>query len=802
MTINLSIRHYSVTIAGLNCNNAVVSFTGSDTKLDNASGLVTFKGTLVLGYPEGGSFESLDDRVNDRWSRGNSLTIQLADSSGSLRLPPRGGTLHILEAAYDLKTRKLTLQVADVLELLRMREPLMNASKICLGTNSAKTEVISNLLAAAGAPQLFAGDAVPGLLSIPTPKLLDGSYIDQASAIAASAGYFLWVDTAGNVRASALDTSNRAAAFTINSSSIVQTERVAGEAPPCELVIKGKAAVVKPANDHTSSDDQQFGPLVLAGLKAGTTASPAGEMIIRETSVDDNFQRSGKQRVILTVIREPAGIVFAGDKQYAGVTDLILSSVTRETYYYEQYSPIIGNSAASLCQQGNQGRLQRHTIEIYRPAGVALKTVYASYPKTMKVDKTRLILAEQTETQYTYNLGLFVDDYSDGYAAQWTVVLGYGPKITTLKYQPIGAIDPDDFLYRSKTSLGTPEEPTPSEYTVDYYYEASPGEWKKEHQIYQSMCISNPEAAKLIRQNKAIPRNKIALLVTQLNEVDDATTISNSGQANPPAPDTYSATYTVTEKTAQIVFKMPTNAASPYRQSRRDLTFEYISATGVGLAAKYSAEAQCLALAKVWGAVLWGRYKSSSYTTDLSDSWWSYKPLTRIDVNEPQARFAYLGDGFSIAIAGKRCAVSFDGILLGQIVQTPITTPAVYDEHGTLITPAVTTTTDMISPPFINWKALQASSGSAISLTRRDYDLSPVTRSIQVASGSGLKDYQPRRISVAGAGAARGQHSTHAVRVAGGSAVDMVKSLTWAEVTPERWQQMSDRQYRKIIAPY
>jgi hypothetical protein len=69
--------------------------------------------------------------------------------------------------------------------------------------------------------------------------------------------------------------------------------------------------------------------------------------------------------------------------------------------------------------------------------------------------------------------------------------------------------------------------------------------------------------------------------------------------------------------------------------------------------------------------VLLGRYKTCSYSTDFNDGWRGYKPMSRIDVSEPEATFSYLGNAFAIAIAGNRCAISFDGILLGKTAVVP-----------------------------------------------------------------------------------------------------------------------------------
>jgi hypothetical protein len=78
--------------------------------------------------------------------------------------------------------------------------------------------------------------------------------------------------------------------------------------------------------------------------------------------------------------------------------------------------------------------------------------------------------------------------------------------------------------------------------------------------------------------------------------------------------------------------------------------------------------------------VFWGKYKTCSYSTDFNDGWRSYKPMSRIDVAEPEATFSYLGNAFAIAVAGNRCAISFDGIFLGKTAVVPegVTAPDVF----------------------------------------------------------------------------------------------------------------------------
>lgn len=785
--INLSVRDYELEIAGLNCKRALISFTGSDSKLDNQGGLVTFTGTLVLGCLIG--FESIDDRINDRWARGNPITIKIADSSTVPRLPPRGGTLFILDSFYDPNTKKLTIECGDILELLRYREPIGNASKICLGSVASRTLVCNDLLAAAGAPELHEGDSILGSLNAQTPKLLEGSYIDQLGAMAAAAGQIVYVDTAGHIRTKVINPKVTAPIATIAWGKVAGTERVKGERPPCKIVIKGKTTLVERNGDTTTTTTEERGTVAMAGINPKAAPSDASApIIVKRTIKVETLVRGSKQRIVETTIFEPEGVVFAGDKIFAGSTRLICSEFRSEIYSYEQNSPVMGTSADSRCSQGNQGRLLNVVTEIWQPRGVALREMLASYPEKAKGDRVKLLLAEQHLTTYVYKLGNVVQvtlgtpENDDEPPAE---ARGDGPQITVRKWRVIGAIVPTEFGYR-KIVNGSPTELVEAEREVQTWREPKLREWEYTVSRYQSLVNVAQQTAASIRKQFARSPYLIQLL-TLLVSTDFEQTVSNAGQAQPPGADTYPPEFVTTEKTFRAEAKLPANASTPYRQSVKYLSFDYLSSVG----AAPQAEAQ--KLADLWGRLLWGRYKSTAYKTDLADFWWDYSPLDRINVIEPEHEFAYLADGWTIALAGNRCMVGFDGLYLGQWIDR-IDNPDDPDNPISLSEP-------VIVPLYKVVRAAQATGVGGIRVQRRDYDRTPLRRTVQAASVSTARNLggeEVRKVQVAEACTVKVVNRRRIVKAATASTVQTIKLVAWQNVTPQLWSEMSDRQWRKI----
>jgi hypothetical protein len=785
MTINLSIRHYRVSVGGLDCTPALISFQGSDSKIDQG-GLVIFTGTIVLGRPDG--FESLDDRINNRWARGQKIVVEIAKRPDSepfnladlLERSPRGGEIYILDSQFDLKTRKLTLHTGDLFELLKIREPRGDASKVCAGTSTSRTEVVNRLLLAAGAPPLI--DSIPGFLNSPTPKAFEGSFIEQAGAIAAAAGYFIWMDSLGRSRASAIDAKQSAPLIAFDlTAQAADYQRLEGEQPAERVIVNGKATITRQSRDGTETLTEEFGPASAAG------SSSDANTLIKRTFQRDSFSRSSKLRTIETTIEEAAGIVLSDDPDYEGSTSLVVSEFRRETYKYEANSPVMGSAGQPGCQQGNQGRLKTHAIEITRPRAVVFREVYASYPRDgdgrleIDINKFEPVFAESEQTDYVYDPGRAVLTSGDVSEDDLPLLeaLGRGPRITTTKKAPIGTIIPTEFAYDPDRIVFNMERPVPSESNIQFWKEKNFGEWSYEQTIRKPLATVFPQVADKLRERRENdeitydPAILVALVAAQ-----NTLTISRSGQAQPPAPETYSPEFSSEEVTVKGKANFPVDIDSPYRPREKTLSFDYLNGGTVA-----AAQEEANQLAQTWGVVLWGHHKGASITTDLSNSWFDYEPMKRGDVTELEGVSAYLMDGFSIAMAEKRCICSFDGIFLGW---TQAENP------------------DQISPPYrLNQEVeLQASAAADYRLSILTSDPVSIDYSVQVSAMVSYRTLtEGYRFDVQGSASVKYQQSFKAVKVQGSAATAWARSINWDEITFEQWRNMTDFQWTKIYPP-
>lgn len=791
MTINLSIRDYQITIAGLDCTPALVSFQGSDSKLDEG-GLVIFTGTIVLGRPDG--FESLDDRRNTRWSRGNPIRVQIADKSATLRNSPRCSHLHILSSSFDLKTRKLTLQVGDIFALLNFKEGKGDKSGICLGTSATKSEVVSRLLAAAGAPAL--SGSIPGNLQSPTPRLLEGSYIQQAGAIAASSGCFLYVHE-GIPTVGTLGQGGVPLVSIDLMTSAVEYQRLEGEQAPTRITVRASAKIVRQTEDETETLAEEFGPALAVGRNS------TNEILLRRIRTIDKFDRQTKIRTIITRTEQAAGL--ADPVERRGSITLIDAELKREYYHYETNSPV--QDGETQCEKGNKGRLLRHEIEIFRPVAIAFRPIFETYPNgvipgtrtpTFPInleysfrDDYSLVLVEFQEIIYQYEGNLVsrqggggsVPDDPEETNLEELEKLGVGPKIITTTSKAIGTVLPEEFafdpsarhqLLRSFGGL------VPVEQQTNYWEELKRNEWEKTETTEKGLVLAYPDIRDEL--NEQLKRESLAydpasMLV--LTTAERTVTRSNSGQAQPPAADTYNPTYSVQDATVKGRAVLPVDTAFQYRQRERELSFEYLSAQGDNpRQALSNAREQANRLARVWGQILWGRYKGVSVISDLADGWFNYRPLDRVNVTEPDGVAVYWADGFSIAMAEARCAIGFDGMLLGwTTIDQPESFTPIYQQRRE-------------SEAMLAWSARSRF---------RKYSLEPV----RIASQANLAWMSKPLPNASGKANFTWMAKSRTNLKQSKARLVLMASVSgsryWDELTEEQWNEMTAAQWRNLL---
>lgn len=794
MSINLSIRDYQITIAGLDCTPALVSFQGSDSKLDEG-GLVIFTGTIVLGRPDG--FESLDDRRNTRWSRGNPILIKIADKSATLRNSPRCSHLHILSSSFDLKTRKLTLQVGDLFALLNFREGKGDKSGICLGTSASKSDVVSRLLAAAGAPAL--SGTIPGVLQSPTPRLLEGSYIQQAGAISASSGCFLYVHE-GIPTVGTLGQGGAPRVSIDLMTSAVEYQRLEGEQAPTRITVRASAKIVRQTEDETETLTEEFGPALAVGRNS------TAEILLRKTRVQDKFDRDRKVRTIITETEQAGGL--SDPVQLKGSIGLMPFELKREYYYYETNSPV--QDGETQCEKGNKGRLLRHVIEIFRAVAIAFRPIFETYPigvipgtrtPTFPIDYEysfaddyTLELVERQTILYQYeftarqsrslaaNGGTALENDPEETSLSELEELGIGPKIITTIEKSIGTVLPEEYTYDPSANhqlLRSFGELVPVERNTNYWEELKRNEWEKSETTEKGLVLAYPDIRDELSQN--LKRESLAYdpaSMLALATTESTVTRSNSGQAQPPAADTYNPAYSVQDAVVKGRATLPVDTAFQYRQREREFSFEYLSAQGDNpREALSNAREQANRLARVWGQILWGRYKGVSVISDLADGWFGYRPLDRVNVIEPDGVAVYWADGFSIAMAEAKCAIGFDGMLLGwTTVDQPETFIPIYQQR------------------------FDDECGIAFALVDRgrNYSLDPIQTSDELAIAFAIR---PEIDDFGKLGIGFGmRESTNMLldRLAIAWGIDDQGSIPWLELTQEQWIDLSRRQWGNL----
>lgn len=803
MTLNLSIHDYSLNIAGLNCRDALVSLTGSDSKLDQ-SGLVIFKGSLVLGWYPG--FEEIDDRVNNRWAQGGTITLKLTDTSGDLKFLSRCSRLRIIDSSYDVAANRLTIQFADVLELLKFKNTTSNtAGQICLGSATNKSSLINQLLEAAGAPALV--DEIPGALNYPIPQALNGSFIEEAGKIAAASGYVLFVDSSTGsevIRAAQIQPAAKTATITINPAGFAKTpERIGGAQPACELICTGKAVILTRNKDSTTIVTEEMGPLAAIGQNSG-----GDPIVLKRTVYSNTFSRLERKRTIRTVIEEALGILFPEDDRYRNSARLTTSTIKTETLQYESFTPITGNSSNTQCQQGNQGRLKYHEILEEKLRGVALREMIATFPKKLNPDKLTMMPASRQLTTYELaSTRVSLIDYSTGEDGDYAPLpedleilepLGKGPRITVSNFVPIGALCPDEFKYSRKETGGKPESLTETDRTIDYWSEENRGEWHHRKQEYKALITAFPGLADKLRTQNAKNRgSKIALanILAQIISTKDETMISTAGQAQPPAADTYSPQYSTTERNIRGKARLKSGAADNYRQRRDTINFDYLTSNGGSV--RLGLESAASYLADLWAKLLWGQYKASSYTTNLADHWFEYQPLQRVDVRETRRKFAYLADAWSIAISGNQCAVGFDGVYLGEKKIAASSEVVIFDPDNPQ--PEPDPEIEIIDPPYSQAIERAWASGGAISNKIYLYSRAPIQKQIQWCSGGSLRSTSESiKFQIASGGSIKGVSRLRVCKLSSGSLLRSGEPLYWAEITESEWQSLDEWQWSRI----
>jgi hypothetical protein len=211
MAINLSSRGCELIIGSQDWTNWIDASSGIQIgypEYQMGIGLMPVSGTITL------SFSIYDTNLPSnpnyflnpsQWKRGQTVTIRIKNSAGTLTYLPCSGQLLYLLKPTQRPNRDIngiaTLQL-DVGCRLALDdfppEPNKNIAGVVAGTSTNRNTIIGNILDYISVPHSIS--SLPYPIDYPLPKT-DGNWISFAGAIADSAGYYLRCNSAGTVEA-------------------------------------------------------------------------------------------------------------------------------------------------------------------------------------------------------------------------------------------------------------------------------------------------------------------------------------------------------------------------------------------------------------------------------------------------------------------------------------------------------------------------------------------------------------------------------------------------------------------------
>lgn len=516
-----------ISVAGL--TNCIVQCSGNDS-LPNESGLVSTSGTLVLRDPDGdrGRFDPV--RNLSQFARGRAIII-----GGHPR-----GYLRISNDQYSPATGELSLELADILTILNWKEPPEEIEYPKPGEPRSKFWLINYLLELAGAPALI--DEIPGELECPLQR--NSSIVALCGEIAASEGYYLWVDANENVRASEI--MPQSSGFTIGSSTrnpdnSITLERVRASESPVETVrVHSNGCKPKPVEPVKEYIEEIWGAFIFVegnpeNPEEMTQLFKVDSVLLLRRFVRDEFNIVERIRIVTTTTEE---VFYSHSAMFADPdnfdtnvrAELILTSELFENYFYSE----------------EDGSLIQKVATEYKP--------FFTFDGDGVATANDPILWKIVTTSYEYE-----DEYTK--------------KIEEIEERSVvqdGITNADLIVYRSQ---------------YQEWEELRPEQWRWVNRVMQALGSLNPNVPNAAKYTLVLANDESFVKV------------GNGGETQPPAIERHPALYEIEEFPISGEAKFSPVAGYLYRPRSHDYTMNFIED-----------EATCARVAKALGQLRWGRW--------------------------------------------------------------------------------------------------------------------------------------------------------------------------------------------------
>ncbi|HYX17298.1 MAG TPA: hypothetical protein VE944_23675 [Nostoc sp.] len=640
MTVNQSARNVRLLIGGADYTPCLISFQGSDSHLDQ-SGLITFTGQILLGKALGFN-QPLDDRKSpSSFCRGKTVTLDIADTSGSLRRHPRG-TLRLLTPKYDSEKQQLTLEVGDLITLLNFKEPTdPDKADNKTSVSQSATSVITKLLDEAGIDN-FSGTLPDTLYNYPLN--LSGSYLQSVGKLLYANNRVGWIDNQERFRISTVNVkSTQSLVSLVVGKNELWYRRLSGAESPCEKVkCVGTQMVTREIELDSIITTEQYGSPAIIDPEF------SGLIIINKTTEtqkwDEHVRGASRREGIFTIkseVEKPWGLivprVFWDKVNSPPIFRLYLGEIRTEESIFED-----AESGGKLVQKIT----------------------------TFNTEKSQY-LAEIEEARPDFIIGSFLGLFQTKII---TETFTYNPKevllnkVTETKEIAVIVLNGGDENWDDWLEI--PEFLVTSEYKYEEWKEIDKYTWQYENYTLKPL-IKTEGGTTVEYPDDAETRSKQKLgLVYDSAEKRR----SNSGQETPPAAERRPTNTRIEENPIEYTARFEDPCSGNFKQRERTYNVEFLAGIQIPYAqfvissGDSRANDQLKAIAQREGRLLRGRWQGQEMAGAIPNSLLGgYEPLFGVNVTEYDGTGQnYLADGCSWVVTAQKALWSCDGIWVGQ----------------------------------------------------------------------------------------------------------------------------------------
>jgi hypothetical protein len=637
MTVNQSARNIRLLIGGTDYTPCLISFQGSDSHLDQ-SGLITFTGQILLGKALGFN-QPLDDRKSpSSFCRGKTVTLDVADTNGSLTRHPRG-TLRLLTPKYDEEKQQLTLEVGDLITLLNFKEPTDPDKADNKSSNSqSATKVITRLLNEAGINN-FVGILPDTLYNYPLN--LSGSYLQSVGKLLYANNKVGWIDNQERFRISTVNIESTQSLVSLEvGKNELWYRRLGGAESPCEKVkAVGTRMVTREIELDNEVVTEQYGsPAIL-------DATYTGLIVINRVTETQKWDEDQGIFTITSVTEKPWGLIVA-----RGFWDKF---ATPPNLPPELFRLFLG-----------ENRIEESSFERADAGGKLIQKT-----TIFNTDKSQY-LAEIQEARPDFIVGNYV-----GLTNTKNVIetYTYSPKEVVIKKitetQELAVIILNGSNENWDDWQTIPEYLVTSEYKSEEWKEIDKYTWQ--YETYTLKPTVKAEGGTAIEYPDDV--NQRAKQKLGLTWDSSEKRRSNSGQETPPAAERRPTTKRIEENPVTYTALFEDPCSGNFKQRERTYNVEFLAGITVPYEKFFinldsSANKQLKAIAKREGRLLRGRWQGQEMAGAIPNSLLNgYEPLFGVNVTELDGTSQnYLADGCSWVVTAQKALWSCDGIWVGQ----------------------------------------------------------------------------------------------------------------------------------------